>query len=41
VHEEHIRYLENKIFMPYDMATRDFYDQVIKMYSYLYYMQLP
>jgi hypothetical protein len=26
VHDEHVRYLENKIIKPYDMAIRDFYD---------------
>jgi hypothetical protein len=38
---EHICYLENKIINPYDMAIRDFYDQVIEMYSYLYDIQPP
>jgi hypothetical protein len=41
VQEEHIRYLENKVIEPFDMAIRDFYDQVAKMCSYIYYMQLP
>jgi hypothetical protein len=36
VFDEHIHYLENKIIKPYDMAIRDFYNQVIEMYSYLY-----
>jgi hypothetical protein len=35
VQDEHIRYLKNK------MAIRDFYDQVVKMYSFIYYLQLP
>eukprot|EP00557_Chaetoceros_sp_GSL56_P012168 CAMPEP_0176484630 /NCGR_PEP_ID=MMETSP0200_2-20121128/4560_1 /TAXON_ID=947934 /ORGANISM="Chaetoceros sp., Strain GSL56" /LENGTH=472 /DNA_ID=CAMNT_0017881123 /DNA_START=218 /DNA_END=1637 /DNA_ORIENTATION=- len=39
--DEHIRYLENKIIKPYDMAIRDFYDRVIEMYSYTYYIQPP
>jgi hypothetical protein len=26
VQDEHIRYLENKIIKPYDMAIRDYYD---------------
>jgi hypothetical protein len=26
VHDEHVRYLENKIIKPYNMAMRDFYD---------------
>jgi hypothetical protein len=41
VQEEHIRYLENKIIKPFDMAIRDFYDRVVEMYSYIYYMQPP
>jgi hypothetical protein len=41
VHDEHVRYLKNKIIKPYDMAMRDFYDQVIEMYSFLYYLQPP
>jgi hypothetical protein len=41
VHDEHIRYLKNKIIKPYDMVIRDFYDQVIEMYSFLYYLQQP
>lgn len=41
VFDEHVRYLENKIIKPYDMAIRDFYDCVLEMYSYLHYMQLP
>jgi hypothetical protein len=41
VQEEHIRYLENKIIKPYDMAIRDFYDRVIEMYTYINYMQPP
>jgi hypothetical protein len=41
VQEEHIRYLENKVIKPFDMAIRDFYDRVVEMYSYVYYMQPP
>jgi hypothetical protein len=41
VFDEHIRYLENKIIKPYDMAIRDFYDRVLEIYSYLHYMQPP
>jgi hypothetical protein len=41
VQDKHICYLENKIIKPYDMAIRDFYDQVVKMYSFIYYMQPP
>jgi hypothetical protein len=35
--DEHIGYLKNKIIKPYDMAIRDFYDQVVEMYSFIYY----
>jgi hypothetical protein len=41
VQDEHIRYLENKIIKPYDMAMRDFYDRVVEMYSFIYYLQPP
>jgi hypothetical protein len=41
VHDEHIRYLKNKIINPYDMAIRDFYDRVIEMCPFLYYLQPP
>ena len=41
VQEEHIRYLENKVIKPYDMAIRDFYDRVVEMYTYIHYMQPP
>jgi hypothetical protein len=39
--DKNICYLKNKIIKPYDMAVRDFNDQVVKVYSYLYYMQPP
>jgi hypothetical protein len=39
MHDEHVRYLKNKIIKPYDMAINDFYNQVIEMYSFLYYLQ--
>jgi hypothetical protein len=41
VQEEHIQYIEIKIIKPYDMAIRDFFDHINKIYSYVYCMQLP
>jgi hypothetical protein len=41
VYDKHVHCLKNKIIKPYNMAIRDFYKQVIKMYSCLHYMQLP
>jgi hypothetical protein len=33
--------LRDEIIKPYDMAMRDFYDRVIEMYSFLYYLHPP